>query len=131
MVLDAMMLGFGMLSFMPAFSLSFSTLIKRIKHYTQIKNWKLFFLILETSKEALIFNIVQKVLVRIIGQIDQFINQSSLFASLFLFIIENSTHFVKSFKVAEHRINIKNVSCIFILLIRFLKKKLSNKWKLQ
>ena len=131
MVLDAMLLAFGMLSFMPAFSLSFSTLIKRMKYYTQIKNWKLFIPKLETSKEALIFNIVQKVLVRIIGQIDQFINQSSLFASLFLFIIENSTHFVKSFKVAEHRINIKNVSCIFILLIRFLKKKLSNKWKLQ
>ena len=70
MVLDAMLLAFGMLSFKPAFSLSFFTLIKRMKHYIQkLKTESFFFFLkLETSKEALIFNIVQKVLVRIIGQ---------------------------------------------------------------
>ena len=45
MVLNAMLLAFGMLSFKPAFSLSFFTLIKKMKHYTQkLKTESFFFL---------------------------------------------------------------------------------------
>ena len=43
MVLNAMLLAFGMLSFKPAFSLSFFTLIKKMKHYTQKLKTESFF----------------------------------------------------------------------------------------